>query len=302
MTEKKFLSGFVAVVGRTNVGKSTILNALMGEKLAITSNKPQTTRNKIRCIYTDEEAQIIFTDTPGIHKPKNKLSGMMATMAYGSLADSDLVVFVVEEDTYIGTGDKALLEKLAQCRCPVVMLINKADKMTQEDILYKIGLYQKYEFIQEILPVSALTGKNMDKILPMIKKYLPEGILYFPEDMITDKPEKFFVAELIREKALRCLEQEIPHGIAVEVVSMKEREDKPIIDIDAEIYCERKSHKSIVIGKGGAMLKKIGSMARSDIEAFLDSRVNLQLWVKVREEWRDKQYDLKDLGYKDEVQ
>jgi GTP-binding protein Era len=301
MNENSFKSGFIAIIGRTNVGKSTILNSLLNEKLVIMSDKPQTTRNNIRCIYTDEEAQLIFIDTPGLHKPKNKLSNMMVDMVSGSLSSTDIVLFVVEHDMHIGRTDKILLEKLANANKPVILLINKADKLRQDEVLYKINLYKEYSFINEILPISALTGKNMELIIPLIKKYLPQGPMYFPEDMITDKPEKFFIAELIREKALQLLEQEIPHGIGVEIMSMKERKEKDIIDIEATIYCERKSHKSIIIGKNGSMLKNIGTKARMDIERFLDTKINLQLWVKVQQEWRDSNHVLKDLGYKDEV-
>jgi len=296
-----FKSGFASVVGRTNVGKSTILNALLKEKLLIMSEKPQTTRNVIRCIYTDNEAQIIFIDTPGMHKPKNKLSGMMTEMIAGSLACTDVVLFVVEDDMHIGKNDKMLLEKLEGIKKPVILLINKADKLSQNEVLYKINLFKDYKFISEIVPISALTGKNMDCVIPLIKKYLPKGPMYFPEDMITDKPEKFFIAELIREKALNLLQHEIPHGTAVEILSMKERKDKDITDIDAVIYCERKSHKSIIIGKNGAMIKSIGIKAREDIERFLNMKVNLQLWVKVKDQWRDNNSILKELGYKDEV-
>lgn len=301
MNENNFKSGFIAIVGRTNVGKSTILNSLLNEKLVIMSDKSQTTRNNIRCIYTDEEAQLIFIDTPGLHKPKNKLSNMMVDMVSGSLSNTDVVLFVVENDMYIGRTDKIILDKLTNINKPVILLINKADKLKQDEVLYKIGLYKEYSFIKEILPISALTGKNMESVIPLIKKYLPQGPMYFPEDMITDKPEKFFIAELIREKALLFLQQEIPHGIGVEIISMKERKGKNIIDIEATIYCDRKSHKSIIIGKNGLMLKNIGTKARIDIEKFLDTKVNLQLWIKVREEWRDNSNILKDLGYKDEV-
>jgi GTP-binding protein Era len=300
MNENNFKSGFIAIVGRTNVGKSTILNSLLNEKLVIMSDKPQTTRNNIRCIYTDEEAQLIFIDTPGLHKPKNKLSNMMVDMVSCSLSNTDVVLFVVENDMYIGRTDKIILDKLTNINKPVILLINKADKFKQDEVLYKIGLYKEYSFIKEILPISALTGKNMESVIPLIKKYLPQGPMYFPEDMITDKPEKFFIAELIREKALLFLQQEIPHGIGVEIISMKERKGKNIIDIEATIYCDRKSHKSIIIGKNGLMLKNIGTKARIDIEKFLDTKVNLQLWIKVREEWRDNSNILKDLGYKDE--
>ncbi len=296
-----FKSGFVAIVGRTNVGKSTIINNLLNEKLVIMSDKPQTTRNNIRCIYTDEEAQIIFIDTPGMHRAKNKLSGMMTDMVSGSISSTDIVLYVVEDDMHIGKTDQIMLEKLKNLKKPIIMLINKADKLSQDEVLYKINLFKEYDFINDIIPVSALTGKNMELIIPYIKKHLKKGPMYFPQDMITDKPEKFFISELIREKALNFLQQEIPHGIAVEILSMKERHGRDLIDIEATIYCERKSHKSIIIGKNGSMIKNIGTKAREDIENFLDTKVNLQLWVKVKEEWRDSNSVLKDLGYKDEV-
>lgn len=296
-----FKSGFVSIVGRTNVGKSTIINSLLNEKLVIMSDKPQTTRNNIRCIYTDEEAQIIFVDTPGVHRAKNKLSGMMTDMVSGSLSNTDMVVYVVEDDMHIGKTDQIILGKLKDIKKPVIVLINKADKLSQDEVLFKINLFKEFDFINDIIPISALKGKNMELIIPYIKKYLQKGPMYFPQDMITDKPEKFFISELIREKALNYLQQEIPHGIAVEILSMKERKGRDLIDIEATIYCERKSHKSIIIGKNGSMIKNIGIKAREDIENFLDTKVNLQLWVKVKEEWRDNNTVLKDLGYKDEV-
>ncbi len=299
MKNKNFVSGFVSVVGRTNVGKSTLLNALLGEKLLIISDKPQTTRNNIRCIFTDDEAQIVFMDTPGIHRPKNRLGELMIDKVAQSLANTDVILLVLENDLQIGGRDKMLLEKLAQSNKPTIAIINKADKMTQEDVLYKINLLKEYDYIDEIVPLSALTGKNVEKIIPLIKQYLQKGPMYFPEEMITDMPEKFFVEEMIREKALFFLQEEIPHGIAVEVFSMKERTGRDLMDIEATIFCERKSHKGIVIGKKGEMLKKIGIKAREDIEKFLDIKVNLQLWVKVRENWREKQYDLTDLGYQE---
>lgn len=299
MKNKNFVSGFVSVVGRTNVGKSTLLNALLGEKLLIISDKPQTTRNNIRCIFTDDEAQIVFMDTPGIHRPKNRLGELMIDKVAQSLANTDVTLLVLENDLQIGGRDKMLLEKLAQSNKPTIAIINKADKMTQEDVLYKINLLKEYDYIDEIVPLSALTGKNVGKIIPLIKQYLQKGPMYFPEEMITDMPEKFFVEEMIREKALFFLQEEIPHGIAVEVFSMKERTGRDLMDIEATIFCERKSHKGIVIGKKGEMLKKIGIKAREDIEKFLDIKINLQLWVKVRENWREKQYDLTDLGYQE---
>lgn len=287
-------------MGRTNVGKSTLLNAIIGQKISIVSHRPQTTRNNIRLIYTTDEYQMVFIDTPGFHKPKSRLSAFMIEAASSSVRDVDVVLFVVEEDEQIGAGDRMLLDKLSVCGIPVVLVINKIDKMPKEEILKKIDIYKNFGFISEIVPVSALKRENIDTLLAVIEKHLPEGPKFFPEDMITDKAERFLIAELVREKALKFLEKEIPHGIAVEVQSMKEREDKDIIDIDINIYCERKSHKGIIIGKNGDMLKKIGSMARSDMEDMLGARVNLSLWVKVRDDWREKPFDLKDLGYTNE--
>jgi len=294
---KDFKSGFIAVVGRTNVGKSTLLNALVGQKLSIVSDKPQTTRNNIRLIRTTEDSQMVFIDTPGFHKPKSKLSAFMLESAGSSVKDVDLVLFLVEEDTKIGRGDSMLIEKLKDVDVPVILVINKIDKVPKEELLAKIALYQGYDFIDEIVPVSALKNENIDTLVKVIEEYLPEGPMFFPEDMITDRAERFVVSEIVREKALRYLQMEIPHGIAVEVMAMKEREDGSLIDIDINIYCEKKSHKGIIIGKGGEMLKRIGTAARRDIEGMLDTKVNLNLWVKVRDSWRDKAFDLKELGY-----
>ncbi len=294
---KDFKSGFIAVVGRTNVGKSTLLNALVGQKLSIVSDKPQTTRNNIRLIRTTETSQMVFIDTPGFHKPKSKLSAFMLESAGSSVKDVDLVLFLVEEDTKIGRGDSMLIEKLKGVDEPVILVINKIDKVPREELLAKIALYQKYEFIDEIVPVSALKNENIDTLVEVIEQYLPEGPMFFPEDMVTDRAERFVVSEIIREKALRYLQMEIPHGIAVEIMAMKEREDGQLIDIDVNIYCEKKSHKGIIIGKGGEMLKRIGTSARRDIESMLECQVNLNLWVKVRDSWRDKAFDLKELGY-----
>ncbi len=294
---KDFKSGFIAVVGRTNVGKSTLLNALVGQKLSIVSDKPQTTRNNIRLIRTTETSQMVFIDTPGFHKPKSKLSAFMLESAGSSVKDVDLVLFLVEEDTKIGRGDSMLIEKLQDVDVPVILVINKIDKVPKEELLAKMALYQKYEFIDEIVPVSALKNENIDTLVSVIENYLPEGPMFFPEDMVTDRAERFVVSEIIREKALRYLQMEIPHGIAVEIMAMKEREDGQLVDIDVNIYCEKKSHKGIIIGKGGEMLKRIGTSARRDIESMLECRVNLNLWVKVRDSWRDKSFDLKELGY-----
>ena len=294
---KEFKSGFVAVVGRTNVGKSTLLNALVGQKVSIVSDKPQTTRNNIRLIRTTERSQMVFIDTPGFHKPKSKLGVFMVDAAGSSVKDVDLVLFLVEEDEKIGRGDAMLLEKLEHVEVPVILVINKIDKVPKEELLGKIALFQSYGFLTEIVPVSALRGENVDTLVETIEKYLPEGPKYFPEDMVTDRAERFLVQEIIREKVLRLTEQEVPHGVAVEVMSMKERPNGTLVDVDANIYCERKSHKGILIGKGGAMLKKIGTLARRDMEEMLGCQVNLTLWVKVRDDWRDRPFDLRELGY-----
>ncbi|MGO5359414.1 GTPase Era [Anaerofustis sp. LCP19S3_F7] len=298
-----YKSGFISIIGRTNVGKSTLLNTLIGQKISIISNRPQTTRNNIRCIRTTDTSQMVFIDTPGFHKPKSKLSDYMVEVAGESFKEVDLILFLVEEDLNIGKGDEFLLEKLKNEKTPVVLVINKIDKIKKEDILVKIKLYEKYDFIKDIVPISAFKGENIDTLVTIIEKYLPYGPMYFPEDMVTDRSERFVVSELIREKILRSLKEEIPHGTAVEVMQMKKRDNKEIYDIEANIYTERENHKRIIIGKGGNMLKKIGSESRKEIEQMLDCKVNLKLWVKVKDEWRDKPNILNSLGYnkKDEL-
>ena len=295
--ENKFKSGFISIVGRPNVGKSTLLNNIMKEKLVITSSKPQTTRNAIRCIHTEENCQMIFIDTPGMHRPKNKLGDYMQKAAMDTLADVDAVLYLVEPEKKMGPGDRFILDKLSGIKTPVILVINKIDTLPKEEILNTIALYKEYDFLKAILPVSAKSGDGIDDLMDLLRENLPEGPMFFPEDMVMDQSERFIVAELIREKALHLLREEIPHGIAVEVTKMKPRPNKNLIDIDATIYCEKKSHKGIIIGKQGSMLKRIGSMARKDIEFFLKSPVNLQLWIKVRADWRERNYDLKDLGY-----
>ena len=297
MTDKNFKSGFIAVVGRTNVGKSTLLNALIGQKVSIVSDKPQSTRNNIRLIRTTETSQMVFIDTPGFHKPKTKLGTFMVDAAGASVRDVDLVLLLVEEEAFIGKGDRMVLDKLASSGVPVILVINKIDKVPKEELLKKIELFKEFPFLNEIIPISALKSENVDTLVASIESYLPEGPMFFPDDMVTDRAERFLVQELIREKILRFLEQEVPHGVAVEVMSMKERPNGTLTDIDVNIYCERKSHKGILIGKNGEMLKKIGTAARRDIEDMLDAKVNLSLWVKVRDDWRDRPYDLNDLGY-----
>ncbi|MGO5164901.1 MULTISPECIES: GTPase Era [unclassified Candidatus Paralachnospira] len=294
--EKQKKSGFVALIGRPNVGKSTLMNHLIGQKIAITSARPQTTRNRIQTVYTDDRGQIIFLDTPGIHRAKHKLDEYMVGAAERTIKDSDVVLWLVEPTTYIGAGEQHILEILKQVKAPVILVINKIDTVDKKDILKYIGAYERIFPFSEIIPVSALKSDNLDTVLEVIMKYLPCGPMYYDEDTVTDQPMRQIAAEIIREKALRCLQDEIPHGIAVTVEKMKERPDG-LFDIEAEIICEKESHKGIVIGKGGAMLKKIGSSARHDIEAMMDARVNLKIWVKVRKEWRDNDMYLKSYGY-----
>ena len=294
--EKQKKSGFVALIGRPNVGKSTLMNHLIGQKIAITSARPQTTRNRIQTVYTDDRGQIIFLDTPGIHRAKHKLDEYMVGAAERTIKDSDVVLLLVEPTTYIGAGEQHILEILKQVKAPVILVINKIDTVDKKDILKYIGAYERMFPFSEIIPVSALKSDNLDTVLEVIMKYLPCGPMYYDEDTVTDQPMRQIAAEIIREKALRCLQDEIPHGIAVTVEKMKERPDG-LFDIEAEIICEKESHKGIVIGKGGAMLKKIGSSARHDIEAMMDARVNQKIWVKVRKEWRDNDMYLKSYGY-----
>lgn len=291
-------TGFVALIGRPNVGKSTLMNRLIGQKIAITSNKPQTTRNRIQTVYTEDRGQIIFLDTPGIHKAKNKLGEYMVNAAKQTMNDVDVVLWLVEPTTYIGAGEQQIAANLKNCKKPVILVINKVDTVKKEEILKFIDAYKNIVRFDEIVPVSALKGQNMDDLIDAIFKYLPYGPMYYDEDTVTDQPMKQIAAELIREKALRCLSDEIPHGIAVTIERMRERLDgSNIIDIDATIVCERDSHKGIIIGKGGEMLKKIGSAARFEIERMMDMQVNLKLWVKVKKEWRDNDLLMKNYGY-----
>lgn len=294
-----YKSGFVTLIGRPNVGKSTLMNYLIGQKIAITSNKPQTTRNRIQTVLTTEEGQIVFVDTPGIHKAKNKLGEYMVNVAERTLNEVDVVLWLVEPTTFIGAGEKHIAEQLGKVKTPVVLVINKVDMVKKEEVLTFIDAYRKIYDFAEIVPVSARSGENTDELVKVILKYLPYGPQFYDEDTITDQPERQIVSELIREKALHCLNDEIPHGIAVAIDSMKYR--KKIVDIDATIICERDSHKGIIIGKQGAMLKKIGSTARFEIEKMLECKVNLQLWVKVKKDWRDSDFLIKNFGYtKDE--
>lgn len=310
MYENKKKSGFVTLIGRPNVGKSTLMNQLIGQKIAITSNKPQTTRNRIQTVLTDERGQIIFLDTPGIHKAKNKLGQYMINVAERTLKEVDIVLWLVEPSTFIGAGERYIAEQLAKVKTPVILVINKIDMVKKAEILNFIEAYKNIINFAEIVPVSALKGENTEELIKIIFSYLPYGPMYFDEDTITDQPERQIVAELIREKALRLLNEEIPHGIAVSIDKMQERSNNEsaqnqhirddnmgIMDIHATIICEKDSHKGIIIGKGGAMLKNIGTQARKEIENLLDCKVNLQLWVKIKKDWRDSDFLLKNYGF-----
>ena len=291
-----YKAGFVSIIGRPNVGKSTLMNYIIGQKIAITSNKPQTTRNRIRTVYTCDRGQIVFVDTPGIHKSKNKLGDYMVSVARKSIVDVDAVIWIVEPTTYIGAGELSIIEELKKAKdVAIFLVINKMDTIKKDEVLAVIDTYSKQMEFAEIIPVSAKTGKGVPELIDCLLDYLPEGDAFFDEDTITDQPERQIVAELIREKALWCLEDEIPHGIAVTIESMNF--DKKLCSIDATIVCERESHKGIIIGKGGSMLKKIGSLARPDIEDMLEMKVFLQLWVKVRKDWRDSDLLMKNYGY-----
>ena len=292
-----FKSGFLALVGRPNVGKSTLLNHLIGQKIAITSEKPQTTRNRIQTVYTDERGQIVFLDTPGIHKAKNKLGEYMVNVAESTLKEVDVILWLVEPSTFIGAGERHIAEILGKVKTPVILVINKIDTVkNQDDILTYMDAYREVCDFAEIVPVSALRSRNTGKMTELIFKYLPCGPQYYDEDTVTDQPIRQIAAELIREKALRLLEEEIPHGIAVTIEAMTERKNG-MFDIEANIVCERESHKGIIIGKGGSMLKKIGTSARIEIENLMGAKVNLQLWVKVRDKWRDSELYMKNYGY-----
>ena len=292
-----FKSGFVSIVGRPNVGKSTLMNNVVGEKIAIMSDKPQTTRNTIQAVYTDEEAQVVFLDTPGIHKPKNKLGEFMVKSATDAFKNVDLVLFVVDESKKIGPGDRKIIDDLKNIKTTVVLVLNKIDQLNEEELFDLMKMYNAEGVFEQIVPISALKGRNINELLKVIKSHLEEGPQYFPDYMITDQPERVLVSELIREKVLHYIHDEVPHGVAVEIERMKSRKDKEIVDISAVIYCERDSHKGIIIGKNGRKLKGIGKSARADIELLLGSQANLQLWVKVKENWRNLQNYVSNFGY-----
>lgn len=292
-----FKSGFVALVGRTNVGKSTLLNTLIQEKISITSNKPQTTRNTIQGILTDEEYQIIFIDTPGIHKPKSKLSEYMIESVKRTLGEVDVILYMIEPKIVVGPGDQYIIEYLKDTKTPIILVVNKIDEVPYQNVDETIKIFKSYCNFKDIIPISALKNQNVDLLRHAVVNLLPEGPKYYFDDYITDQPEKVIVSEIIREKMLNLLEDEVPHGVFVEVNSMREREDKNILDIEAIIYCEKESHKAIIIGKNGQMLKKIGQNARIELEDLFGQKIYLDLWIKVKKGWRDNTSILRSFGY-----
>lgn len=293
-----YKSGFVTVVGRPNVGKSTLLNQVIGEKISIISDKPQTTRNKIQLVYTEDDFQIVFLDTPGIQMPKNVLGDYMLKTSRTTLEEVDVITFMVDESKETGKLDSYILEQLKGVGTPIVLLINKTDKLTGDEVKRLEEKYRAMGMFKDVIPVSALNNENIDRYIQTLKEMLPEGPQYFPDDMITDQPERFIISEIIREKALQNLEDEIPHGVYVDIDKVVQREDKEIIDVFANLYCEKNSHKGMVIGKNGRMLKTIGQQAREDIEKLMGSKINLQIWVKVEKNWREKANKVKYFGYK----
>lgn len=299
MTENNFKSGYVSVVGRPNVGKSTLLNAIIGEKISAISSKPQTTRQNITFIHTDDDSQIIFLDTPGIQRPKNKLGEFMLTESKESIDEADVITYIVDTSKKIGKAERSIIDILKEYRgkLPIILLINKVDTIKKDELLEIISMYADEGIFNEIIPISAMKNDGVDIYIETLKKYLKPGPMYYPEDMITDKNERFIVAEIIREKGLRYLNEEVPHGLAISIEKFKKREDKNIYDIEANIYVERDSHKGILIGKGGSMLKRIGTEAREDAERLLDAKVNLQIWVKVEKNWRERDNLVKRFGY-----
>lgn len=293
-----YKSGFVSIIGRPNVGKSTLLNKVIGEKISIISDKPQTTRNQILLVHSEENFQAVFLDTPGIQMPKNKLGEYMLNISKKSLQEVDVITFMIDHSMGIGKMDNYIIKQLKEVSTPIVLLINKVDQLNKEQIAELIIKYDKMDLFEEIIPISALEDENIDRYIDVLRKIFPEGPQYFPEDTITDQPERFVISEMIREKALINLEEEVPHGIYVSVDGVKNREGKDFIDVFANIYVEKESHKGIVIGKKGKMLKLIGMQAREDIEGLLGSKVNLQLWVKVEKNWRERENKIKYFGYK----
>lgn len=293
-----FKSGFATIIGRPNVGKSTLINYIMGEKLSIVSNRPQTTRNNIQTILTTKTSQIIFVDTPGMHKPRHKLGEYMVKVAQQSTSEVDVILFITTPGDEVDKGDMHILEQLKESKIPVFLLVNKIDENTQERVAKTIQAYSEYFSFKEIIPIAAIKGKNVEIVTKLVVDNIPEGPLYYPEDMITDQQERFIITEIIREKALKLLSQEVPHGIAIEIISMKRDDTRNMYHIEANLLCEKDSHKGIIIGKGGKTLKQISTYARQDVMKFLGEKVNLRLWVKVKKEWRDTSSILKELGYK----
>lgn len=296
--DKNFKSGFVTIIGKPNVGKSTLMNALIGEKIAIVTNKPQTTRNKIRCILTQDDFQVVFIDTPGIHNPKTKLGSFMVGSSVSAFSEADIILYLVEPTEKISKIDLSIIERLKPVKSNVFLAINKIDKIERSELLRIIDKYSELFPFKEIVPISAAKNDGLENLKETIKNYLQAGPKYFPDDMLTDQPERQIAAEIIREKALILLQEEIPHGIAVEIMSMKTRPGSDIVDVSANIYCEKDSHKGMIIGKRGEMLKSIGSRARSDIERLLGSKIFLEIWVKVKKDWRNSEFLLKGFGYK----
>ncbi|MBO8176849.1 MAG: GTPase Era [Bacillus sp. (in: Bacteria)] len=296
---ENYKSGFISIIGRPNVGKSTFLNRVIGQKIAIMSDKPQTTRNKVQGVYTTDKAQFIFIDTPGIHKPKHKLGDFMIKVAQNTLKEVDLVLFMVNAQEGFGRGDEFIIEKLKEVNTPVFLVINKIDQIHPDELLPLIDEYRSRFDFDEIVPISALEGNNVERLLELITNYLPEGPQYYPADQVTDHPERFIVSELIREKALHLTREEVPHSIAV-VIDKMERKENDVVHVMATIVVERDSQKGIIIGKQGKMLKEIGKRARVDIENLLGSKVFLELWVKVQKDWRNKLSQLRDFGFRED--
>lgn len=297
---KEFKSGFISIIGRPNVGKSTYLNRVIGQKIAIMSDKPQTTRNKVQGVLTTNDAQLIFIDTPGIHKPKHKLGDFMMKVAQNTLKEVDLVLFMVNAEEGYGRGDEFIIEKLKSIKTPVFLVINKIDRIDPDRLLTVIETYREKLDFAEVIPISALEGNNVERLLQQIKEYMPQGPQYYPADQVTDHPERFIVSELIREKALHLTREEVPHSIAVVLDKMAPMDGKDVIHVMATIIVERDSQKGIIIGKRGSMLKEIGQRARVDIENLLGSKVFLELWVKVQKDWRNKMSQLRDFGFRED--
>ena len=297
---KNFKSGFVTIVGRPNVGKSTFLNNVIGQKIAIMSDKPQTTRNKVQGVYTTDDSQMIFIDTPGIHKPKHKLGEFMLKVSKNALREVEVIMFMINATQKLGAGDKYIMEMLKDTKTPVFLVVNKIDAVHPDGLLEIIDAYKAEFDFAEIIPISALQGNNVQQLLDTLKKYLPEGPQYYPADQVTDHPERFIIAELIREKVLHLTRDEVPHSVAVEIEKIAKDDNKDLVRINASLIVERDSQKGIVIGKRGALLKEIGTRARKDIETLLGSKVYLELWVKVQKDWRDRASQLRDYGYRDD--